>query len=59
MIEQDFGSEKMMKLDTVVLKFKIAGSSDWQDNLCFIAAYRHEFLIGIDVWHWNSSLLSN
>jgi len=28
MIEQDFGSEKMMKLDTVVLKFKIAGSSD-------------------------------
>ena len=28
MIEQDFGSEKMMKLDTVVLKFKSEGSSD-------------------------------
>jgi len=59
LIEQDFGSEKMMKLDTVVLKFKREGSSDWQDNLCFIGAYQHESLIGIDVWHWNSSLLSN
>jgi len=28
LIEQDFGSETMMKLDTVVLKFKIEGSSD-------------------------------
>ena len=27
-IGEDFGCEKMMKLDTVVLKFKIEGSSD-------------------------------
>jgi len=28
LIEQDFRSEKVMKLDTVVLKFKREGSSD-------------------------------